>query len=89
MNENEFKKQWGKNRIDCSNVYGSNDTITDALRLKKDGKMKTQKIKIGDYVCDFPPKITWKTEDIKDDECPQSIVQMYYPKGRKKKKEKN
>eukprot|EP01080_Neovahlkampfia_damariscottae_P006746 gene6746-10911_t len=80
MNEEEFKRQWGHNKIDASNIYGSNDTITDALRLKKDGKMKVQKVKVGEYVCDFLPKITWKTEDIKEDEVPQSIVQMYYPK---------
>jgi hypothetical protein len=43
--------------------------------------LKTQKIKVGEFVCDFPPKITFKTEDIDEDECPQSVIQMYYPPG--------
>jgi hypothetical protein len=85
MNEAEFKKQWGQNRIDLSNLYGSNETVTHALRTHKGGKLKTQKIKIGEYVCDFPPKITFKTEDIDEDECPQSVIQMYYPQGTSKK----
>jgi prostaglandin-endoperoxide synthase 2 len=80
MNEEEFKKQWGKNRIDLSNLYGSEEYITRELRLKKDGKLKTQKIKVGDVLCDFPPKITFKKEDIQDDECRQSVIQMFYPK---------
>eukprot|EP01080_Neovahlkampfia_damariscottae_P002615 gene2615-3575_t len=79
--ESEFKKQWGLNRIDLSNLYGTNEEITNALRLKRDGKLKVQKVKVGDIKCDFPPKITFKTKDIADDECPQSIIQMYAPPG--------
>jgi hypothetical protein len=84
MNEEEFKKQWGKNRIDLSNLYGSEEYITKELRLGKDGKLKCQKVKVGEYLCDFPPKITFKTEDIQEDECRQSILQMFYPKGKQK-----
>lgn len=80
MTKEQFIKQWGKNKVDLTNIYGTTEKITNALRLKKDGKMKTQKIQIGDKLCDFPPKLTFKTSNILDDEVSQNEVHMFIPK---------
>lgn len=37
-------------------------------------------MKIGDVECDFPPKLTFKTKDIQDNEVSQKDVNMLYPK---------
>lgn len=80
MTKSEFGQQWGNNLVNASQLYGASDNITNAIRLKKFGKLKVQKVKVGNQICDFPPKLTFKTKDIQDDEVSQSDVNMLYPK---------
>lgn len=35
---------------------------------------------MGNAICDFPPKLTFKTEDLEDDQVSQKDVNMLYPK---------
>eukprot|EP01080_Neovahlkampfia_damariscottae_P012862 gene12862-7207_t len=68
-----------RSRLDLSNLYGSNLKITNSLRLKQDGKLKSQKIEIKGCICEFPPKLSFKTSDLGDDEVSEDIVKMNYP----------
>jgi hypothetical protein len=75
-NESLNNDRHKKNRINLSNLYGEDDEITNILRLKKDGKLKFQVIDSNV----FPPKITFKNQNIQDDEVCQDLIKMNYPK---------
>jgi hypothetical protein len=75
-NESLRNDRHQKNRINLSNLYGEDNEITNILRLKKDGKLKYQIIDSNV----FPPKITFKNQDILEDEVSQELIKMNYPK---------